>query len=392
MVVVALKQGRGVQGLFHGQDVGVGHGETLELLIGVTLDVVAEGDHGAAQGGQDLLLDFLVRLGDVLDLLLAAVLVTVHGEHAQDEVLVFDLGGAHQGLEAVPVFSLGVVAEEAVLDLDLFAAQHPGDGGIGALGPLHGEVLVEGNLALRRGIGAHAGALEHHAVVVGGKADELLHGDDVVISEFGGADIGAVVGVVDFGLLGVGDHTLEGILTDDETIVGADPVLRGDDAVSEHDGLEIHGLAAHDPADAELEARTVFHALLIGDLGGVVEGLGGLGRNHSVVAGGVLALEALRLEGGFSSVPDENGGGFDHGLLGEVLGRERAGEIQLDLIATEDEGFGVHFEVELLDGLLHFSESATTGQSEQEGEGGEQNRQGLAEDVLHVDESDSGRI
>ena len=47
---------------------------------------------------------------------------------------------------------------------------------------------------------------------------------------------------------------------------------------------------------------------------------------------------------------------------------------------------------ERLDGLLQLSEAATTGQSEQEGEGGEQNRQGLAEDVLHVDESDSGRI
>ena len=35
-------------------------------------------------------------------------------------------------------------------------------------------------------------------------------------------------------------------------------------------------------------------------------------------------------------------------------------------------------------GLLHLSESATTGQGEEEGEGGEQERQGLAEDVLHV--------
>jgi hypothetical protein len=33
--------------------------------------------------------------------------------------------------------------------------------------------------------------------VVGGKADELLQGDDVVIPQFGGADVGAVVGVLD---------------------------------------------------------------------------------------------------------------------------------------------------------------------------------------------------
>ena len=219
------------------------------------------------------------------------------------------------------------------------------------------------------------------------KGEELLHGRDVVVAKLGGAHVGTVVGVVDFGFLRVGHDALEGVGAEDEAVVRSDPVLRGDHAVAEHDRGKVHGLAAHRAADAQLEAGTVLHALLEGDLGGVVKGLGRLERHHGVVAGGIFTLEALGLESGFTAIPNEDRGGFDDGLLGEVLLGEGAGEVQFDLAAAQGERLGVHLEVELLDGLFHFSEAATTGQGKEKEESGEQERQGLADDVLHVHES-----
>ena len=47
----------------------------------------------------------------------------------------------------------------------------------------------------------------------------------------------------------------------------------------------------------------------------------------------------------------------------------------MDLIAAQDEGFGIHLDVELLDGLFHLPESATSGRVRR-GKGGEQGARG----------------
>ena len=78
----------------------------------------------------------------------------------------------------------------------------------------------------------------------------------------------------------------------------------------------------------------VFHAFLEGDGSGVIKGFGGFERHHGVVSGGIFTLESLRLERGFTTIPNEHGGGLDDGFLGEELLGEGSGKAQCDLIAT----------------------------------------------------------
>ena len=391
LVLIGFKQRCGVEHFFYRQSVWVGHREILQLLVRVTFNVVLEGDHRAAQGRKDLLFDFLIGLGDVLDLFLAAVLVVVHGQHPKDEVLVFDVGGAHERLEAFPVFTFRIVPEEAILGVNLGPLEQFCDSGIGAFGALQSEVFVQGDFTLGRSIGADSSALEHNTVVGRSKREEFLHLLHVFVPQLGGADIRAVVVVVDLSLLRVRHHALEIIFSHHKPVVRLHPIGGGDHTVAEHHRGEVHGLAAHGTADAQFESGAILHAFLIGHRCAVIKRLGGLERHHHVVSSGIFSLEALRFESSFTAVPHENRRGFDDGFFGEILLGEGSRKAQCDLATLHDEGFGVHREVQFFDGLVHFTQSSAAWKGEEKSECWKEESQSLAKGVLHFHESYRGQ-
>ena len=76
----------------------------LENLVVITsYHFVVDGHAGASQLRQHALCQFAETLTQVFDLLFALLWVLVHGQHAQDDVLVGDIAGLHQFLESLPV-------------------------------------------------------------------------------------------------------------------------------------------------------------------------------------------------------------------------------------------------------------------------------------------------
>ena len=75
----------------------------LNFGIRATDEAIVEREAGTAQLGQHLIGKFAESEGKVADLLFALLGVFVHREDAEDDLLVLDVAGSHEFLEAVPV-------------------------------------------------------------------------------------------------------------------------------------------------------------------------------------------------------------------------------------------------------------------------------------------------
>ena len=88
LVIGVLEQGGTEEQFLHGQRIWVVLAQIHQLLVRVSFDSVRHGHLRATQVWKDAFFNFLVRLGDVLDLLLTLVLVAVHLEHTQNQIFV----------------------------------------------------------------------------------------------------------------------------------------------------------------------------------------------------------------------------------------------------------------------------------------------------------------
>ena len=78
----------------------------LENLVVITsYHFVVDGHAGASQLRQHALCQFAEALTQVFDLLFTLLWVLIHGQHAQDDVLVGDIAGLYQFLKSLPVLS-----------------------------------------------------------------------------------------------------------------------------------------------------------------------------------------------------------------------------------------------------------------------------------------------
>ena len=91
LVVQVVKQSGCEEELLDRQHVRIVLAHVHELLVGVPTYGVGDGDLGATQIREDAFLDLAVGLCDVLDFLLALVLVAVHLEDTQNQIFVGNL-------------------------------------------------------------------------------------------------------------------------------------------------------------------------------------------------------------------------------------------------------------------------------------------------------------
>ena len=366
LVVQVFEQGGREEQLLDRQDVRVVLGQVNQFLVGVAFHRVGDGHLRATQVGEDALLDFFVRLRDVLDFFLTLVLVAVHLEDAQDQILVRDVRSAHGLLEAFPVFTLGHRTNGRLFQFDFLATEFTGHRLVGAVGAVHGEVFVQGDFTFRRRVRLGCHTDDAHAVRRSGESDEILGGFPVFVTVLRALDVAALVSVVEGHVLDVGHHALEVVRGDDKLLVGLNQVLGGHDTRSELERGKFPGLVALGARHAQLEACVVLHGSLVRNGGRVAERLAVLPAHHGAVAGCVFALVVGCFKGGFTAVPHQNRGCRHSHLLGEVLGGELSCDVNGDVISLENDRRGGDFEVDLLNCLDHFGQAASREEDDSE--------------------------
>ena len=365
LVVVVLKEGRGVEQFFHVQTGWVAHGVVHEFFVRVPVFVVRDGHLRAAKLWQDGLFNLLVRLGDVFDFFFALGLVRVHLEDTQDQVLVGDVGRTHLGFEAGPVFAFGNGLNGRGVEREAFGFKHLHHGFVRRIGTVNRQILVEADFAFRGGVRLGADAGDANAVGVGGQRNQFAQRLPIVVTLFHALHEGTVVAVVHHSRLFFGHRVLPVVFSDDEFVILEilDQVLRGHDSLAQHDGRKDFRLAFHGTSDAEFETGFVVHGWFVVDGAVVADRLAAFPAHHGRVAGVVFALIALRGERHFTAFPHQDRRGFDGRLFGEVLRRKLARDVNAHLVALEYQGIGVDVEVEFLD-LFHHCFEAASGQKQ----------------------------
>ena len=328
LIDILLLVERGLEGgtieeLLDGELGGVAVDLGEDLLVGAAYRLVVDGETGAAQLGQDAVGELAEGGADVLDLLLTLLGVLIHGEHAQDDVLVLDVAGLDELLEAVPVLG-GVLGIDIGLHLD--ALQLLVDILLGVLLTLGSQTVVDGEATIGRGIGRHLDILEVEALAVGidllEHLHKLLHG---IVGQLALAEVGLLDEELDIGLLLLLVDALVGIGRDGG-LSGDQRLLiqlgGGDDAFGDLYLGHLHLLVADAGQEGEVHIGLVVVGILEVGLHRVVatqtvgDGL--------VVAQYLLALEcgAVALDDGAVGIAQFGHDGHDgltlHVFLGEM--------------------------------------------------------------------------
>ena len=145
--VEVLLQGSAIEQFLNGELGGIVLDLSENLVVGTAHGLVIDGKAGAAQLGQDAIGQLAESRTDVLDLLLTLLGILIHGEDAQDHILVLDVAGLDQLLEAFPVLS-GVFSVDIGVHLD--ALQLLVDILLGVFLTLGGQTVVDGETAIGR--------------------------------------------------------------------------------------------------------------------------------------------------------------------------------------------------------------------------------------------------
>ena len=315
LLVVTLHEGGGAEEGFLVQHVGVLVEEFQEFLGGVVLVLDVGDETGAAEFRENLTLEGGEHLGHVADFVLADGRVGVHGEDAEDEVLVLDVGLFHQLLETFPVLTeaLDLGAGDVLVLLAHFL-----EGLVCGGGAPVGKLVVLPLGAFRGGVGEDLGAGDGGALVgidlVDG-GEEVLHG---LALELGVADVGAVHQVLDLAFGGAGDDILVGIGLRGHEAVALDEHVGGVHTVGDLLGREVHVLLTLAGDAAELEVA-LFHAGNVVEVDLLLDGLA-VGGDDFVVVLDLLTLVDDRLHLGLTACVHEDRGHFEDGLGIEVIG------------------------------------------------------------------------
>ena len=372
LLVVVLHEGGGAEEGFLIQHVGVVLEELQELFGGVVLILDVGDEAGAAEFREDLTLEGGEHLGHVADLALADGRVAVHGQDAEDQVLVLDVGLADELLEAFPVFAEAL--DGRALDVDLLGQLLPGLAGGG--GTLVGEFVVLALRAFRGRIGEDLGAGDAGAVV----GVDLVDGGEEVLDglalELGVTDVGAVHEVLDLALGGAGDDILVGVLLEGDVAGALDQHVGGVGAVGDllHGEGDLTGALEGDAA--QLQAGE-FHAVDKVEVDALAHGLS-LGGDYLVVVLDLFALVGERLHAGLTAVVHEDGSDLEAGLRVEVAFRIGDGDDSVDGTVDGFQDAGIAGDLHVLGQLGHLLDGgAGNGCGEDRGSGTE------FESVLH---------
>ena len=256
LAVGVLDEGGSVQegGLVENVDVVVNQLE--EFLGGVVLVLDVGDEPCATQLRKDVALEFGVDGGHILDLALTHCRVAVHGEDAEDEVLVFDIGILDELLEAFPVLTdalhLGICDVLALHDLVPSL--------VGALRTLVGELGVEALSAFRGSVCYDLGPGEGLPLVGLDLVESLLEVLDGLALELGGTDIGGVDLVHDLAFSRLLDDGLVAVSLERHLATGLDEHVGGVQSVGDLLGGELVGLVLVLGDTAEFEVA-LLHSL-----------------------------------------------------------------------------------------------------------------------------------
>ena len=363
LLAVVLHEGGGAEEGFLIQHVGIVVQELQEFLGGVVLVLDVGDETGAAEFREDLTLEGGEHLGHVADLVLADGRVAVHGEDAEDEFLVFDVGLLHELLEAFPVLTeaLDLGAGDVLVLLAHFL-----EGLVRGGGALVGELVVLPLGAFRGGVGEDLGAGDGGALVgidlVDG-GEEVLHG---LALELGVADVGAVHQVLDLAFGGAGDDILVGIGLRGHETVALDEHVGGVHTVGDLLDRKGHVLLTLAGDATEFETA-LLHAGDIVEVHALGDGLAG-GRDNLVVVLDLLALIDERPHLGFATLIHEDGGDFQDSLRVKVIGRIGNRDEGIDATIGGDEHARVAGYLHVFSHLGHlFDRGAGDGRGENRG-------------------------
>ncbi len=305
-LAVVLADGSSVEQLLDAELGGVFLVLSQDLLVAAADGLVVDGQTGAAQFRQDVVGQLAESLAHVLDLLLTLLRVLVHGEHAKDDLLVLDVAGLHQLLEAFPVLC-GVLCGEGGLHLgELHLLLHVL---LGVLLTLVGQLLVERHTTIRRCVCRNLYVVDVEGLLLLGdaleEAGELLDG---IVLQLALAEVGLLDEELDGSIILLGVDALVGILRGAGLCVSRSRAIQlagGNHAGSHLDSGHFHHFLADASVEGEVEVA-LLHGGLIGEVS-----LHGVVATHLVGDGLVVALHLLALEGCALSL---------HGLLNTVLG------------------------------------------------------------------------
>ena len=133
------------------------------LVLGGNLVVVAadglvvDNQAGTAKFRQNTVSQLLEGMAHVLDLLLTLLRVLIHGKHAENHLLVLNVGGGYQFLETFPVLG-GVAGLNLTLHLGLLHLLL--DIAFGILLTLVGQLLVQVKATIGRSVGRNLDIVE----------------------------------------------------------------------------------------------------------------------------------------------------------------------------------------------------------------------------------------
>ena len=319
--VVAL-EGSTVEHFLNVELAGVGLELVYDLLVGAADDVVVGDEACTAQLGQYAFCELVIDDAHVADLLFALGGIFIHGEDAQDDVLVLDVALADELLEAFPV-----LGSELRVDVGLHAVllQLLVDVGAGGVLALLGQLGVEVVAAFGRSVGADLDVLQLQCLLVVVDFLEDLHEVlDAGAVKLAGAHVGLVDEILDLCFLLLLDDALVGIGCEGGIHAGQcvlEQLAGGHDAVAHLEVGQGDALLALLGVEAQVEVA-LLHGVDVGE-----------GSAHGVVAaslighGGAVAEHFLALECrgsrcGFAAVVLQHGCHaerhlFLHILLGE---------------------------------------------------------------------------
>ena len=252
-------------------------------------------------------------LGHVADFVFAHGRVAIHGQDAEDELLVFDIALGNQLLEAFPVFTHAL--DGGIQGIVALGDLVPGLGS--ALGTVTGELVVQFLGTFGGGVGHNLRALDGGTLIgVGGVqgGQELLDGGSL---QFGIANLGAVYLIFDLTLGRGHDHILIVVLLEGHVPGALDQHIGGVGTIGHLAGGQVDGLLAGQYAAAELQ-MALFHTFYIVEVEALRYFLA-FGRNHFVVVLHLFALILEGLHGRFTTFVHNHGGDFQDYLGIEII-------------------------------------------------------------------------
>ena len=291
-------------------------GKALELGIGVVLIFHLRHETGAAEFGKDFLLELGEYLAHVADLALAHLGIVIHAEHAENEVLVFDVGRGNGFLEAFPVlaYALNIGSGSAV---QVLGNGIPGL--LGSVGTLAGELVVALLATLGGRVGDNLHVLDPGTVVLGKLGKFFFVGLEGTSGDLAALDGGGVHIVVDLGLAGLDGGVLVSVFLIVEVAGGVEAVSGEDDAVGNLAAGEGDGLVLVAGNAAELKVA-LLHAIHIGDGEAFHHGTA-VGRDFLVVFAYRGSLIIENGAGCLAAFIYDDGGNGQFGFGGEVCCR-----------------------------------------------------------------------